>query len=165
MAKMTKRVTCVENTTAHVIVFKAVKQKPLRLFPGFNKLKTGTDLNAYLKGNNAAKGCFDDKLLKVVDSETLTEDQARLAQNASDKNDTMNKAYKVIAANKVALAAKDDALMEQAQAMDDMKATMDDMKSTMSSQAEQIDTLLKKLDEVAADKMAADKPVDEEIAK
>lgn len=155
MAK-TKKTRCIENTTAHVIVLKAMKQKPLRLFPGFNNIDPAVDIEAFFKGSKAAQGNISEGWLKHVDAETLTDDQSELAKAAKDKNDTMNRAYKILEENKRTIAARESEILEQNQAMENMKSTMNDMKDTDDSQAEQIETLLKKLDDVASNTMTQD---------
>ena len=155
MAKTTK-VVVIENTTTHVIVLKAMKQKPLRLFPGFNHVDQNLDYEAFFKGSKAAQANIDEGLLRPVDAETLTDDQHELAKAAREKNETMNKAYKILEENKRTINSQSDELLAQAK-------TITDLEEKMVLQAEQLADVLKKLDEVASNKMTQDdEAVDEE---
>lgn len=133
MTKATKKTVVVENTTARVVVLKAMKQKPLRLFPGYNNIDAETDFEAYFAGNDAAQGNLDDGTIRSVDPETLSKDQEKLAQAAKEKNDNLNRAYKTLKANKIALAAKDETLLKQEQTIATMQAEMEELKTMIKA--------------------------------
>ena len=83
------------NNTKSVRVLQAVGVKPLRLFPGFNQF-TGSkeDLAKFTDGNKAAQAMFRNDL-KIVNEE-MTEEEKAQAIASKEKNDTLNKAKKVI---------------------------------------------------------------------
>jgi len=100
----------IKNSSKAVVVLKGVGLPVLRLFPGYNTVKD--DIEKYLEGNPAARGHMGKSLSVVKDNELMAEEKIG-ADKAKEKNDLLNKAQRVIQANKEALSKNDKTISEQ----------------------------------------------------
>lgn len=107
----------INSSAKKVIVFKAIGQNPLRIFPGHNSIdvEKKDDLAPYMMGNDAAQAAYK-KHCSVVDPSEVNKEEA---ERALEKNKKLNKAYKQLAAaNKKLLEANTDKKDMQAQIND-----------------------------------------------
>lgn len=86
-------ITVLNNSKA-VIALKALGHKNLRLFPGANNVLMSEKDFGVFTGNAAVKGYLSKRVLQVVSSDSLTEDEKTAAAKAKEKNDKLNKGQK-----------------------------------------------------------------------
>lgn len=145
----------VQNTTKSVRVLKATGRPPLRLMPGFNQIENKKVLDDYVKSNVAAEAFFETGDL-VVRKEVSPDDEKE-GMDAKEKNDKLNKAYRV-------LEATNKKLIESSNKTNELESTVTKQNDLLEIQAEQIAELTARLDalDVEEDDVEEDDTEDEE---
>lgn len=118
----------IRSTAKKVLVFKALGEAPIRVFPGSNKVDDRDsieDLKPFLHKNKAATAMWKENC-SIIGKEDADMEQAEIS---FQKNKTLNNAYVVIKKHEKTIEENKAAGLESEKIMKEMAETMSSMKA------------------------------------
>lgn len=126
----------VKNNAKAVIVLKAIGLPNLRLFPGYNTVDE-KEIGKYFEGNPAAKG-QQKMYLSVVEGESINPEDKIEADKAKKKNELLNKAQRVVKAQKKSLAKNDETISTQSKLIEEQAESIKELQDMMKKLEETV---------------------------